>query len=280
MSDPTNTNARLVGNFIPRRNAAQWLTADCLAALHARQLDRARGDVHALIQSAQAYREDLTLVSQMIRVAIAGSALSATWEMLQTTGWTEPDLAAMQKDWEELDLARSIELGIIGERAYFGYHSTLLYAGMFNAVRSPPGVGQGAQPSPGGLLDRLILLPVWRATADADQLLYLRLTQTVLDAVRQSGNNQGYGLVRAALETVNAELGRENRGLGRYSHMLTLMLTPNHTRAIESAIRRETERRMTVAAIALKRYQFRQGRWPSSLPALVPEFSKPCRLIR
>jgi hypothetical protein len=41
---------------------------------------------------------------------------------------------------------------------------------------------------------------------------------------------------------------------------------------IPRAIRAETEREMTLAAIALKRYQLRHGRLPENLAALVPEF--------
>jgi hypothetical protein len=41
---------------------------------------------------------------------------------------------------------------------------------------------------------------------------------------------------------------------------------------LPKAIRPETVREMTLAAIALKRYQLRHGRLPENLAALVPEF--------
>jgi hypothetical protein len=50
------------------------------------------------------------------------------------------------------------------------------------------------------------------------------------------------------------------------------MAFPNHVRACETAVRGETDRQMTLAAIALRRFQLRHGQLPPSLEAVVPEF--------
>ena len=47
-------------------------------------------------------RDDMSLVSQMVRVALSGVGLAVTWEALQSPGWKENDLAALQQDWEAL----------------------------------------------------------------------------------------------------------------------------------------------------------------------------------
>src|SRR4029079_16820413 len=62
-------------------------------------------------------RNDCTLVSQMIRVAVANLGMAATWEVLQSTNWTEPQLASLQNAWESLELEKALESGIVGERA-------------------------------------------------------------------------------------------------------------------------------------------------------------------
>ena len=117
-NDPTNFLNQAKAPFVPLRTAAQWLMGDAIAALHASQLDRARGDIQALTQLAQFHRDDLMLVSQMIRTAIAGLGLAATWEALQAKGWSEENLAAMQEDWEGVDLTLVLERGMVGERAF------------------------------------------------------------------------------------------------------------------------------------------------------------------
>jgi len=50
------------------------------------------------------------------------------------------------------------------------------------------------------------------------------------------------------------------------------MCIPNFTRAGERAVQTETERQMTLAAIAMKRLHLRHGQLPPRLDALVPEF--------
>jgi hypothetical protein len=223
---------------------------------------------------AEVYRKDYTLISQMMRVTIAGLGLPVTWEALQVNGWSDADLAAMQEEWEKLNLGTGIERGIVGERAFFEHYHEMLHGGLINTIQSPASAAPGNQGSPEDMLNRLILLPLWRANAAADELLYLRLSQRTLDAVRQIDSNEPYGTTRAALAEVNAELSRKGRGLGRYRYLLTSLSLPNYGRALEVAIRRETERRLTLVALALKRHELRHRKLPPDLSALVPEFLK------
>jgi hypothetical protein len=274
ITNPTNTAMSPVSNTVHRRNATQWLAADCLVALRMKQLERARDDLRAIVQMAEVYRKDYTLISQMMRVTIAGLGLPVTWEALQVNGWSDADLAAMQEEWEKLNLGTGIERGIVGERAFFEHYHEMLHGGLINTIQSPASAAPGNQGSPEDMLNRLILLPLWRANAAADELLYLRLSQRTLDAVRQIDSNEPYGTTRAALAEVNAELSRKGRGLGRYRYLLTSLSLPNYGRALEVAIRRETERRLTLVALALKRHELRHRKLPPDLSALVPEFLK------
>jgi hypothetical protein len=57
-----------------------------------------------------------------------------------------------------------------------------------------------------------------------------------------------------------------------FRYFFSRMIIPNFTRAGDTAVHTETERQMTLAAIASKRYQLRHGQLPPSLDALVPEF--------
>jgi hypothetical protein len=50
------------------------------------------------------------------------------------------------------------------------------------------------------------------------------------------------------------------------------MATGNSSRALETVARIETQRRLTVTVIALRRYHLRNGCFPAALDALVPEF--------
>ena len=47
---------------------------------------------------------------------------------------------------------------------------------------------------------------------------------------------------------------------------------PNSSRVLRIAVNAETQRRLAVTAIALKRFELRHGKPPSNLLALTPEF--------
>jgi hypothetical protein len=59
--------------------------------------------------------------------------------------------------------------------------------------------------------------------------------------------------------------------INRLRYGVSLMSLPN-LGAADTVVRVETERRLALAAIALKRFELRQAEFPASLKALVPDF--------
>jgi hypothetical protein len=82
-TDYTNLIQGPAFHFVEQRSAAQWLSADLIHALRQNDLARARDDLRAMQQMVHLQEEDVTLVAQMIRVAIASLALHGNWEALQ-----------------------------------------------------------------------------------------------------------------------------------------------------------------------------------------------------
>lgn len=118
VSDPANFSASPQYQFVSQRNAAQWLSAEIIYALRQQNLELAKADLQAQLQLVHLHEEDPTLINQMIRVAIAGLALADTWEALQSSGWSETDLATWQAGWERIMLFRNLEIGLLSERLW------------------------------------------------------------------------------------------------------------------------------------------------------------------
>jgi len=245
--------------------------------LHQGRLEEALQNLAALGALARMERDEYTLVAQMIRVAVAGLGLSVTWEALQGPGWTERQLERLQRVWEQVDLVEAVERGFVGERAV-GYE-------LFARVR------QSSGPQTGRMLRTLmsggssslkrtftevgtdyLYFPAYKLTCiDEDALFYLRSMQESLGPLR---------LLKAHRPWVEAKEGLTN-ALGRlnqltwwpnyFRYFISMMAIPNYTRAGERAVQTESERQMTLAAIALKRFQLRHGNLPSNLEALVPD---------
>lgn len=260
--------------FVEMRTAAQWLCADAMAALHSGQLDRAQADLRALTQLAQFNREDVTLVSQMIRVAIANLGLQATWEALQAPGWKDAELVALQKAWEELDLTGAMEQGILGERAI----GEAAFAQMRSA-RADQLTAFGQFSSAGSsrpwrfYFDSWVVMPLWRANSEADERLFLEYHQRSLESFRKLKTGTAWFEVDRELQ---AHINERNKAFGSFlssiRYRFTMVSIPNTWVASRTAVRAETFRRLTVTAIALERFKLRQGRPPPDLEALVPEF--------
>ena len=135
-SDFEYGNPNFVRNHVAVREAAQWLSAAALYDLHENRLSAAQQRLHASIKLIRLHRDDANLVSQMIRVAIAGLALDVTWAALQRPGWTESSLSELQGDWETTHFLEKFAPAMKMERAlranFFAYART----NGFNSVRS------------------------------------------------------------------------------------------------------------------------------------------------
>ena len=272
--DPANYAKNHAYPFVPMRTAAQWLSADAIGALHAGERDRALRDIHALVQLTEFGKEYPTLVAQMIRVAISGLGLSVTWEALQNTDWTEPELAAMQSDWERVDLLKGLETGFLGARA-FG-------EARFADIRE-----NGAQPAIENLfalrnspsttekLQSSFAAFAWRMNAEEDELLAFRSYQTAMESIRDLQNEKSWREVKVREQSFADEFDRplgKSTGLRKYQFLFSATFIPNLVKASLTVVKNETQRRLTITAIALKRFELEHHRLPASLPELAPEF--------
>ena len=266
------------GSFVQKRKVAQWLAADAINASRIGESARAQADLHAMIQLTQLHRDECTLVAQMIRVALAGLALNTTWEVLQTNGWNETTLTALQADWEQVDLPTAINRGIVGERA----HGEAVFAWLRRATGreslklvqiSPVARGLPALKSFRDYFSAYVEQPLWRMNSEEDELFCLQHYQRCLDSLRQLDGPKPWPDIAAELNAHNDKINEiADSILARIRYQLTCLVIPNTAKATLSAVRHETQRRLTVVAIALERYRLQHGSAPPEMTALVPEF--------
>jgi hypothetical protein len=265
-------------NFVAIRTVAQWLMGAAENDLHQGRLEAALQNLEALAGLAWMERDEYTLVAQMIRVAVTGLGLSATWDALQAPGWTEPQLERLQKAWEPVDLLEAGEKGFVGARAA-GHesfikvrHSSGPQTGrLFRGVLSMGPVSSKATVE--NVLMDYLYLPVYKlAFINEDERFYLTTMQQSIAALRLVKAHRPWPEARQATISAGARLNTMASSAGKFRYLVSLISVPNFPRASERAVQAETERQMTLTAIALKRYQLRQGQLPPALQALVPEF--------
>lgn len=278
-------------HLAPAKSATYWLGSGSQLALHRGDTHAAMPDLLALARLPRLLAEDHILISELVRNALGAIAKVGTWEALQADGWTDDDLAELQKAWEAQDFVKGMALSLEGERIYmkavvetmrrstdetfelwFGWEQYL-----------PPEDSErpawerliGHLPYGEQLADFLkkqVYCRVWRlAWSHQYELRNLRNAQRLLDRTRRAAAEKSLASVGESFTQM--ERAFANRSLyDKLRFPEPLSDEGTLPRAIRRALRGETDRSMTLCAIALKRYQLKHGKLPTRLDALVPEF--------
>lgn len=253
--------------FVEKRHLAQWLAAANTLALHERQPAQAVAHLTALGDMLAWHDEDFTIIGQMIRVAIGGMALQSTWATMQTPGLTEAQLAGLQAQWQGLVILPVLARAMEFERAGIGQLISDVRSGRESAA-SAFGVGTGG----GGIFADRTMSLAWRAFgAEADELFYLRFMQGQIDALRKLARLRSWAATQPDLATNAAQLAVLDTWQGKLM-LLSRIGLPNFNKAFQTALRYETRRELTIAALAVERHRLRHGRPPATLNDLVPAF--------
>lgn len=288
-------NLLLLPQLAKVKGIAQRLSAATLCDLHSGRLNEAAANLDALIRLPEVFREEPLVISQLVRIAIAGVAIGPTWEALQADGWTDEQLAGLQKNWESLEFMHALERAIEMERAMgiemferlrrsSAERKQMFSDGLFGAPGAPSGLatpstasdvpeyalelGKKTLSSTGSFARETAWLWLWSCH---DERRYLEMIQTMLEVPREVRRT---GSLTGALSRNRNDSKRllPSGDSGSSKYFLAHLLAPALEKASLRAARLETQREMAVAAIALMRYQLRHHEPAPTLASLVPEF--------
>jgi hypothetical protein len=263
-----------VHNFVAWRGMAQNLAAATLCALHQGDRAQALQHLHMLIDFPNAVdAAGGLIVDHSIYVAMLSLALVATWEACQEPVWDDSQLAELSRRWQQINLFADLARVVEKERAFglAGYE----FARTNQGGMSPLFVGtRPAQPVTerigAALVERL-----WRsAWSPSDELFFLKFWQPIFEGACAVSTNDSYSLFRSRIQESRLHFDSvlDKGALSRIRHVMALCIVPNMDKTFLYTWRQESFRRVTLTAIALKRYQMRYGRLPDNLTKLVPEF--------
>lgn len=255
----------------------QGLLNESLLNLHDTNLALATKNLCELAGMANIYRNNLEFLNIRSRSSYASEGLAVTWEALQQSGWNDASLAELQRSWTNVDLLEGLERSVAAER--------ILNLLMMERVRKMGAIGfvKSVQFPP--VQNRRTLAQIFQVSLydaasiiykvgghDEDELMVLHYWTALVDSVRQIRSGKP---VSASLNPVDSLL---SQNLNRITSMsggqrfIDLLALPALTGSIRRILHIEMQRRMTITAIAIKRYQLKHDKVPSSLMALVPDF--------
>jgi len=229
----------------------------------------------------QLYVHEPVMISQLVRIAIASIAVSATWEALEYPQWEDQHLEKLQTLWQQVDFLDDLAPSLAMERALCIpiYGENRGSSAAFEQILT----GSTSKAAFSDLADKFVEDPkvamrslferypghwIWKWWwSYDDELWYWRQMQDLIEAARAMARSGVYASISPALTNLKANLVESTPRF-----MVGNLLLPGNDRLVEKIARAETQRRMVIAAIALKRFHLRHGRYPEKLSALVPEF--------
>lgn len=276
--------------------SANWLAASTYYNLHQGNSAAACADVRALLALVQDTADQRLEISQLVRVALAKMGADDTWAILQDKNVADADLARLQQGWPALDFCRPLRNAFLVERvreleflARYRKSKAALSKWLWpvfveRGYGTYKRIGEGAS-ARWELVDESswfkklfhsaamsLARARWRwFWSYSDELRSLKLWRAGIQAAQMSETNRSFQAVRSYLDRQYAQAGFESGTNNPYARFTRSMdLLPLFERAMTA----ETVRNIVVTAIALRRYQLRQGDLPKSLHELSPEFLK------
>lgn len=266
----------LLPHLARHKALAQLLARTVVIQLHAGDLAAAADNLHALLVLAHRQSEEPLLISQLIQMSMAQIGLAATWEALQAPGWSEPQLARFQRDWETLKFSRPMQRAAAMERA-------ITLVEFERARRSLKALDQimGAAAGQGGVasLDGLEeavrrMLWLWYGSY-LDERHYLEVMESVSSGFDEFDAGLPLSSVLNRQKEFFAQFRRRawlREGVPAVGYLLSLQVVSSWEDLTAKMAYAETARRLVATALACARYRLANGKMPPELAALAPAF--------
>jgi hypothetical protein len=265
------------------KKAAQWLSASCLYSLHTGDINSAINNIESIVLISAALREEPILLSGLVRAALLVIGFSDCWLVLQTPGLSEEQLVRLQHALEGTDLAGPMIFVLRGERAMCRDTIRDLRDSKTSSKEIVDTLSSFSQHDEGTEVQKHVekvrdviradlVVPLWRFTWSYDDERHvLEEMEVLLTVCEQFRTQRSIRPLENAQRTFKRKAGSDG-AYQSWQYWATGGLISYLPKAPLRACRYEAQREMTIAAIALKRYQLRHGKYPKTLDELVPEF--------
>lgn len=276
------------------KTSARVLASAAFYDLRETNYESAIKNVEAILQLANGLQDEPSTMSQLVRFSVVGTAMAATWELLQIPEIHDEQLAALQDKWTKLEFCRPAEAALEMERACIlatnneMRESSANYRQILDLCVDRSEIWEKAVWSEIRIKCKEGL---WRwSWSFKDEQRSLNGIQILLSTTRSCQSNLCFipllNEQQNQLEKIKRSIpdwtyiidGRGNRVFGpqdpanvAVSHMWTSSLFFLN-RFLNDLAKTETSRSLTVTAIAIRRFQMNHGRLPESLLELVPDY--------
>jgi hypothetical protein len=260
--------ASLLPHLARLKACAQYLALHADAALKAGDRDTALQDVNLLFRLIEASRSEPTLISHLVRIAMAQIALQPIWEGLADRQWSDADLVALEGGLRKMDFLADYRFAMRGERACNVWAVDFIRKAGLNGLYQFGGSDENS-----GLigfdqfLGRAAFELVPAGWFDQNKLSLCRMHDKYFLPLTGDVNHRVVqpGVIRQADSAVNSLRRRPYDAFSQW-------LLPALGRAAEKFARAQCSVDLARVACGLGRYRLANGQFPDTLEALVPKY--------
>jgi len=263
------------------KSLSQVLSAAALHDLHQHQTEEAFRKLQGLLAVPNVLKDEPTVISQLVRIAMMHMAVGSTWQALQCEGWSDFQLAALQDAWGAYDFLRGMDKAFAMERAMTRIEYERLRAAdvplsslmdQSGAAAVPPAPSLLSWDWVGQMFDprERIFAPLWKfAWSSQDELHYCETVQAMLEVHRHGERCHSGVPVIAGLEKIDS---KPMKGYDYPRFLISRFVISAVGKSMTRAWIAQATAEIAKTAVAIKRYELREGKLPTSLAALVPDF--------
>ena len=279
-------------HLVELRKSDKYLRAELEYCLHNVNVAGAMQYWEAELVLVQATQNHRLQISQWVRLAMVYGLQNACWEILQSPGVAETQLAQLQNEWEKLDFIRSSSKATamertVGEIALGDWRQSTAafeqYLGIGKSARIAMGMPDDSESLRARISNQLQIFLWHYWWSYPDELRALKGYQVLLDASRLVETNRSFKIALARQEAGLNTLQITNSPDVFTIFFSALADTPDYhsmlsesvenlSSTIDKVLIAETTRQMTIAAIALQRFKLAHGQFPAQLSTLVPAY--------
>jgi hypothetical protein len=275
------------------KSLTYWLGSEIQLALREARNQDAITNIRCQVRLPMLLAKDRVLISELMRVALAGIARTDTWEALQQADWKDEELATLQDAWQSQRFAdamtRSLERELMSvqityEQLRASNDETYRLFEMFTSFAAAFNGDESEEDGKSGIWEKIpfhedltefwrrqIYCRVWRfAWSCQAELRDLKIVYAALGFMRKAAVTESYGSIKDQLEVFTK--AAEEYGFYDQLRFSVFQVAGAYAKSVVKAMKAETDRSLAICAIALKRHSIRYGKLPESLDALTPEF--------
>ena len=275
-------------HLLKLKMAALLISGTAMQAYAAKDFPGARMDLLASVNLFRLYSNEPIIISDLVRANLARIAAGATWEGLQCDEWTDPQLAELQNKWEDINLLTNATTAIATERAWeIAWMAELRRTHKFGGQDLIDDLSSRfSSASDDGLLGYLrqhlnklggrARFWRWKTSWSYDEELRLLQLGGAASDLALSANATGAFLPGLAQFNQQVSNLRQTCSIDETHFLIIGSVSGATFQSYNTDLLRlaetETVCRLTVTAIALKRYHLQHGDYPWALHDLVPAY--------